>query len=224
MVSALKKDEETVVSAARVLLLGLVLVGLGMIGFYWLPGLIASDASGSKIIQAFYCSVITLTTIGLGDICPANPDMMGRIFLSLYPLLGLGFFCGPILDMASSWRMQVTGGPWLVVVLTLGMGVVLFTYLEELSWTESLHFSVVLGTTIGYGDIKPSTDLSRVIVAIYAMLVVNVTGGVLSANREYLESWCRITKKSPVVVDGKPDVADQKYRKKRKKSKKKKVA
>jgi hypothetical protein len=77
-----------------------------------------------------------------------------------------------------------------------------------------------------YGDIKPSSDLSRVVVAIYAMLVVNVTGSVLSVSREYLESLCRVpsissSSSSSVLVDATHAVADQKQRKKKKKRKKK---
>lgn len=52
----------SVVSTSRVALLGLILILVGMVGFYSIPGLINQDASGSKVINAFYCSVITLTT------------------------------------------------------------------------------------------------------------------------------------------------------------------
>lgn len=35
---------------------------LGMVSFYTIPGLIASDAGGNPFVNAFYCSVMTLTT------------------------------------------------------------------------------------------------------------------------------------------------------------------
>jgi hypothetical protein len=54
-------------SSSRVALVGLGLIALGMIGFYFIPGLIASDAKGHPIVNAFYCSVISLTTIGFGQ-------------------------------------------------------------------------------------------------------------------------------------------------------------
>ena len=37
-------------------------VVLGMVGFYTIPGLIAPDAGGNPFVNAFYCSVMTLTT------------------------------------------------------------------------------------------------------------------------------------------------------------------
>ena len=53
---------EPKLSPSRVLTLGTGLVVLGMIGFHEIDGLIVEDAGGSKLINAFYCSVITLTT------------------------------------------------------------------------------------------------------------------------------------------------------------------
>ena len=57
-----KSKIRKVVSTERVGLLGAGLVGVGMLGFYTLPGMIADEATGSKFINSFYCSVITLTT------------------------------------------------------------------------------------------------------------------------------------------------------------------
>lgn len=50
------------VSPGRMVFVGLCLVAVGMMGFYTIPGLMIPDASGSKLINAFYCSVMTLTT------------------------------------------------------------------------------------------------------------------------------------------------------------------
>jgi len=50
------------VSRVRVSMLGGFLLLLGTLGFYVLPGMIQKDAPGSKLVNAFYCSAITLTT------------------------------------------------------------------------------------------------------------------------------------------------------------------
>ena len=34
----------------------------GMLGFYFIPGLIVKDAKGDRIIISFYCTIMTLTT------------------------------------------------------------------------------------------------------------------------------------------------------------------
>ena len=49
-------------SSTRVTLLGLFLVALGAVGFHEIPGMIAEGAEGSKLVNSFYCSVMTLTT------------------------------------------------------------------------------------------------------------------------------------------------------------------
>ncbi len=61
-------------------------------------------------------------------------------------------------------------------------------------------------------------------VAIYAVLVLNVMGGLLSASREYLESFCRITIPPIAPFVRLDDVLADKPNKKNKKSKKNKVA
>jgi hypothetical protein len=51
-----------IVSRIRIILVGLFLVIVGTVGFYTIPGAIVPQATGSKLINAFYCSVMTLTT------------------------------------------------------------------------------------------------------------------------------------------------------------------
>ena len=53
---------ESKLSPDLVALLGASLIVLGMIGFHIFPGLIIDDAGGSRVINSFYCSVMTLTT------------------------------------------------------------------------------------------------------------------------------------------------------------------
>lgn len=55
-----KKKQE--LSPLRVLVLGASLLGVGAMGFYNLPGMIAKDAEGSRAVNAVYCAAITLTT------------------------------------------------------------------------------------------------------------------------------------------------------------------
>lgn len=70
---------------------------------------------------------------------------MGRVFLTVLPLLGLGFFCGPILELASSWQARVPGGTLGLGVATLLSGVLALTWLEQLSVSEAIHLCVITG-------------------------------------------------------------------------------
>ena len=55
-------EPQQILSTVRVLLLGVMLVGTGALGFYNLPGMIKIDADGSRLVNSIYCSVMTLTT------------------------------------------------------------------------------------------------------------------------------------------------------------------
>ena len=50
------------ISTLRVSLLGVALVALGTLGFHEIPGMIAENAEGTRLVNAFYCAIITLTT------------------------------------------------------------------------------------------------------------------------------------------------------------------
>jgi hypothetical protein len=50
------------VSPDRVFALGAALVFAASLGFYFIDDMIDRNASGSKLVNAFYCAVITLTT------------------------------------------------------------------------------------------------------------------------------------------------------------------
>jgi len=162
-----------------------------MIGFYSIPGLIASDAGGNILVNSFYCSVMTLTTVGFGDICPGNfSNPLGNIFLLVLPTMGLGFFCGPILTMASSWQSRVPGGVLSLGSVTLALGISMLTVIEDMELKDAIHLSFETGTTIGYGNLAPSSDLGRFFWAIYAVMICNVAAGILDQGRMYLESFC----------------------------------
>ena len=58
--------------------------------------------------------------------------------------------------------------------IILVIGTVVFHYLEDWSWLDSLYFSVITLTTIGYGDFSPQTDGGKVFALIYIVLGVGV--------------------------------------------------
>lgn len=47
-----------------------------------------------------------------------------------------------------------------------------------------------IGTTIGYGDISPKSDIGKIAVALYAILAINVMASVLEPAKEFLQSFC----------------------------------
>ena len=62
----------------------------------------------------------------------------------------------------------------MAVITFIGIGTVLFHSLEDWTWIQAFYFSVVSMTTVGYGDLAPSNDLTRLVVAIYVLISVAI--------------------------------------------------
>jgi hypothetical protein len=61
-------------------------------------------------------------------------------------------------------------------------------------------------TLIRYGDYTPKSDVGKLAVAGYAIMVVNVVAGLLKPSRIFLENLCRVT----IIVENTPAVEDPK--------------
>jgi voltage-gated potassium channel Kch len=60
------------------------------------------------------------------------------------------------------------------LVSLLFLGTVTYHYLEGWSWIESLYFVVVTLTTVGYGDLHPTTDVSRLVTILFILIGVSI--------------------------------------------------
>ena len=56
----------------------------------------------------------------------------------------------------------------------IGVGTLVFHRLEGWSWIDSFYFSVVTITTVGFGDLTPTTPMSRLFTAIYILVGVAI--------------------------------------------------
>lgn len=79
--------------------LPLVAGGLLVTGtvFYW-------QAEDWTIIEALYFSVVTLTTVGYGDLAPTSDGT--QIFTILYLLVGIGVFLALLTSVAEKYLQQ----------------------------------------------------------------------------------------------------------------------
>lgn len=52
------------------------------------------------------------------------------------------------------------------------LGTVFYQAVEKWSWLDSLYFSVITLATVGYGDLHPTQDISKIFTMIYVLVGV----------------------------------------------------
>ncbi|MDH5365544.1 MAG: potassium channel family protein [Cyclobacteriaceae bacterium] len=59
-------------------------------------------------------------------------------------------------------------------LIIIGFGSAVYHYLEGWGWVDSLYFSVITLTTIGYGDFSPQTDAGKVFTVFYIIIGIGI--------------------------------------------------
>ena len=76
---------------------------------------------------------------------------------------------------------------FVLVVLTLSFGTVVYHSVEGWRWIDSLYFSVITLTTIGYGDLAPATDAGKIFTILYVFTGIGILLGFITAAGEYFK-------------------------------------
>lgn len=66
------------------------------------------------------------------------------------------------------------------VAIWLAIGTFSYQHLEKWTWIEALYFSTVTLTTVGYGDLHPTNDVSRLFTVFYILAAVVTAIGAIS--------------------------------------------
>ncbi|MCU0653187.1 MAG: potassium channel family protein [Candidatus Pacebacteria bacterium] len=69
----------------------------------------------------------------------------------------------------------------IIAVFTLLVGAAFYHYAEGWSFLDSFYFSVTTLTTVGYGDLFPSTDASKLFTSFYILAGVGILLGFVNA-------------------------------------------
>lgn len=64
-------------------------------------------------------------------------------------------------------------------------GTVAYRFMEDWSWVDSLYFSVVAVTTVGFGDLSPSSDGSKLFTVFYLLAGISIVAGYLNVRTRY---------------------------------------
>jgi len=65
-------------------------------------------------------------------------------------------------DAGRAYRILVSAA-----LFILATGTVVYHYLEDWSWVDSFYFSAVAVTTVGFGDLTPTTDGAKLFTVAY---------------------------------------------------------
>lgn len=79
------------------------------------------------------------------------------------------------------------------LVVLIGVGTFAFHRIEHWTWIQSLYFTVATLTTVGYGDLYPTTDASRLFAVGFilagvgiAIAALGILAGAYFDRREFL--------------------------------------
>ena len=86
--------------------------------------------------------------------------------------------------IAGSWKDPEFRGLFSLVVATLAAGTVFYSRTEGWSVLDSLFFSVVTLTTVGYGDLVPTTAAGKVFTILYIFVGIGIILGFVNAVAE----------------------------------------
>ncbi len=68
-----------------------------------------------------------------------------------------------------------------VMAVLLSVGIVGFMFIEDMSLTDAIYFSIVTMATVGYGDIHPQTDIGKILTLIIILGGVGTFLGVIAS-------------------------------------------
>lgn len=56
----------------------------------------------------------------------------------------------------------------------IAAGAFFYRWVEDLSWVDSIYFTIVTLTTVGYGDISPQTTAGKLFTAAYILIGIGI--------------------------------------------------
>jgi voltage-gated potassium channel Kch len=73
-----------------------------------------------------------------------------------------------------------------VAVTVIAVATVFYRIVEDMRWIDALYFSVITVSTVGYGDISPTTVAGKVFTMIYIVVGIGVFVALVSTTAHHL--------------------------------------
>ena len=62
----------------------------------------------------------------------------------------------------------------IIIVFILASGTIFYMRVERWGLIDSLYFCVITLTTVGYGDLSPTTPMARIFTAVYVVIGIGI--------------------------------------------------
>lgn len=175
--------------------------------FYILVSAFYCSVEGWGILESIYFITVTICTVGYGDYSPKSDG--SRVFTMFIIVIGIIFvfsiindFSEYIVDYARQQgkllrkktaqelfiitqdkyrfvRKRIY--PLLSLISVVLLGAVVMLCVEDFSFIQSLYFCVVTTTTVGYGDLTPTRDVSRIFLIFYIPISVGIVAAAIGS-------------------------------------------
>lgn len=73
-----------------------------------------------------------------------------------------------------------------VAATVVATGTVFYRFVEDVRWIDSLYFCVITLTTVGYGDISPTTTAGKVFTMVYVVVGIGVFVALVTTTAQHL--------------------------------------
>ena len=91
------------------------------------------------------------------------------------------------MKILSNIKLQIASAISALIAMII-LGTIVYKFLEGWTWIQSFYFSVTTLSTVGYGDMHPTTEISRLFTSFYILTGVAIAlaaMGIIGMN--YLE-------------------------------------
>ncbi len=94
----------------------------------------------------------------------------------------------------------------ITTIIILTIGTITYHYLEGWSILDSLYFSIVTLTTIGYGDFSPQTDEGKLFTIIYIIIGIGMILSFVNTIQHHYTNMRHKEKKDIIKHMGRTDI------------------
>ena len=90
------------------------------------------------------------------------------------------------LGLRAFWNDPSGRGILAITLTVIAIATVFYRAVEGLRWIDSLYFSVITVSTVGYGDISPETYAGKVFTMVYVVVGIGVFVALVSTIGHHL--------------------------------------